>query len=121
MSGSTSRRKGQRYESEVRRWLQERGLKCLNPAEAGKEGADIHLVDLPWMSGEAKNQAKMTLSAWIDQARGQCDGDQFPYVIHKRKGKTDIGEHYVTMQMKDFADLMEIMWKLKEESNPFSR
>ena len=48
---------------------------------------------------EVKNQAKLTLAEWLDEANEEADngGDEIGLVWHKRRGKGSPGDWYVTM------------------------
>lgn len=106
MSGSTSRRKGNRAEVEVVRLLREHGyeVETSRAARGGyQSGADI-VGDFP-MVIEVKNQAKLDLAGWWAQAEYQANG-RLPVVIHKRVGKSDPAEWWVTMDVKTLLRLL---------------
>lgn len=106
MSGSASRRKGNRAEVEVVRLLREHGyeVETSRAARGGfQSGADI-VGDFP-MVIEVKNQAKMDLAGWWAQAQYQANGKP-AVVIHKRVGKANPAEWWVTM---DVATLLRML------------
>lgn len=58
---------------------------------------------------ECKNRARMELSAWLTEAeaeRGNADAGA-GVVVHKRKGKGNPADQYVTMTLDTFAWLLE--------------
>jgi len=106
MSGSTSRRKGNRAEVAVVNLLREHGydVETSRAARGGyQSGADI-VGDFP-MVIEVKNQAKLDLAGWWTQAEYQANG-KLPVVIHKRVGKSDPAEWWVTMDVQTLLRLL---------------
>lgn len=106
MSGSASRRKGNRAEVEVVRLLREHGyeVETSRAARGGfQSGADI-VGDFP-MVIEVKNQARMDLAGWWAQAQYQANGKP-AVVIHKRVGKANPADWWVTM---DVATLLRML------------
>lgn len=106
MSGSASRRKGNRAEVEVVNLLRKHGyqVETSRAARGGyQSGADI-VGDFP-MVIEVKNQAKLDLSGWWAQAEYQANG-KLPVVIHKRVGKSDPAEWWVTMDVQTLLRLL---------------
>ena len=106
MSGATSRRKGNRAEVDVVNLLRSHGydVETSRSARGGyQSGADI-LGDFP-MVIEVKNQAKLDLAGWWAQASYQANG-ALPVVIHKRVGKSDPAEWWVTMDVQTLLRLL---------------
>ena len=111
MSGAMSRRKGYEFERVCRNWLIARygEDQVYNPAAAGHGGDDIRFRNLRMLSLEAKNQKQMNLSGWLRQAVDNAtDAGLIGAVIHKKRGTTDVGEHYVTMRASDFFEVLDI-------------
>lgn len=109
---TNSRRKGAHYERQCELWLTSVfGDRITRTNRSGYDGDDFDLDGA--ISIEAKNQTRLELAAWIDQADTQAGPDRLPVVLHKRRGRTDIGDHYVTMTARDFAAL----WHLVKETN----
>jgi hypothetical protein len=107
MSGSTSRRKGHTAEQAVVKALKQLGVNAMTARAATggfQSGADI-LCDLPVII-EVKNQSRDNLPGWLDQARSQAD-DAPGAVVHKRHGKADAANWFVTMQLDDFVNLVK--------------
>jgi hypothetical protein len=104
MTGAMSRNKGNRAMLAVVKWFHANGFPHAAKRSAGENGDDI-LQGFPLVSIEVKDQATMALSAWVDQATGQAEGRP-AIVIHKRKMRTDVGDWYVTMTLRDFAEVV---------------
>lgn len=106
MTGNTSRRKGNRAEVEVVRFLREHGydVETSRAARGGyQSGADI-VGDFP-MVIEVKNQARIDLAGWWAQAEYQANGKP-AVVIHKRVGKSNPAEWWVTMDLQTLLRML---------------
>ena len=57
---------------------------------------------------EAKNVTRMALGEWITEAEVEAGNDdsQYPVVVHKRHGKGDPADQFVTMTLDTFARLI---------------
>lgn len=106
MSGAASRRKGNRAEVEVVRVLREAGYRAeTSRANRGgfQLGEDI-VSDFP-ASIEVKNQARLDLAGWWAQAEYQANGKP-AVVIHKRVGKGQAEDWWVTMDVRTLLRLL---------------
>jgi hypothetical protein len=106
MSGASARRKGNAAEVEVVKALERAGWTAVTSRAARggyQAGADI-VSNFP-LSIEVKNQARLDLPGWWRQAQDQAGG-KLPVVIHKRVGKSQAEEWWVTM---DLATLLELI------------
>jgi hypothetical protein len=106
MSGAASRRKGNRAEVEVVRVLREAGYRAeTSRANRGgfQLGEDI-VSDFP-ASIEVKNQARLDLAGWWAQAEYQANGKP-AVVIHKRVGKAQAEDWWVTMDVRTLLRLL---------------
>lgn len=106
MSGASSRRKGNRAEVEVARALREAGYEAetSRAARGGYQiGADI-ISDFPAVI-EVKNQARLDLAGWWNQAQYQANGKP-AVVIHKRVGKADPEDWWCTMDVRTLLRLL---------------
>lgn len=106
MSGSTSRRKGSRAEVEVVHALRRAGWGAdtsRNVLDGRRTGDDI-VWDGP-ASIEVKDVTALDLSGWLRQARDNA-GDRPAVVWHKKRGKAEAEEWYVTMSGADFLRLI---------------
>lgn len=57
---------------------------------------------------ECKNHKRLELARWVDEAeveRGNADA-AVAAVAHKRRGKGDAADQYVTLTLRDFAILL---------------
>jgi hypothetical protein len=103
---AASRRKGNRAEVAVVAALKRLGVAAMTTryATGGRQYGDDVISDLP-VSLEVKDHSRDGLPGWLDQARSQAD-DCFAAVVHKRRGRADAGEWFVTMQLDEFVRLV---------------
>ena len=104
---ATERRKGATYEREVERYLAARWNTDRTAVGISVDDIAVHELAL---SIEAKNHRALNLAGWVAQAVEQAAarGDGWlGCVLHKKRGTTDVGDHYVTMRAADFVDLVE--------------
>jgi hypothetical protein len=75
----------------------------LAPAGANDKG---DLGGIPDLTIQVKNHKTMALASWVDEAAKQAanGGNAVFVVIHKRRGKSDPGQWYVTTTLEVFAD-----------------
>ena len=109
MSGSASRRKGNRAEVEVVRVLRAAGFEAetsRNARNGTQKGEDI-VSDFP-ASIEVKNQARLDLAGWWAQASEQSNGAP-AIVVHKRVGKGRGEDWWVTTTLADLIRLLNSM------------
>lgn len=106
MSGSSSRRKGQRAEQAVAKWLRENGwhARTSRSVSGMQQGKDL-VSDFP-LAIEVKDHARMELAAWIDQAVANGEPGEPGVVIHKRRGKGNPGDWYATLRLADLEWLI---------------
>ena len=107
MSGSASRRKGNRAEVEVVRVLRDHGYEAetSRAARGGFQSGEDIISDFP-ASIEVKNQARLDLAGWWAQAEYQANGRP-AVVIHKRVGKAQGEDWWVTMDFKTLLRLLD--------------
>lgn len=123
MSGSMSRRKGATYQREAVKHLQAWAEqhegeapqpKIWNKNRDGWDGDDA-LIQVWTCSGgflavelsvELKNCRTMDLAGWLAQAKANAGPGELPVVIHKKRGTTDVGEHYVTMTVDTLLEIL---------------
>ncbi|WP_402465719.1 hypothetical protein [Isoptericola aurantiacus] len=57
---------------------------------------------------EAKNVSRLSLSAWVEEAdvERRNDDAQVGLVVHKRHGRGDPGDQYVTLTLRDLVALL---------------
>lgn len=103
-----SRSRGNRAEVAVVAALNRLGIPAVTSRNArggGQQGVDIICPDLP-VSVEVKDQSRDALPGWLDQARAQADDTAPGAVIHKRRGRANAEEWFVTLQLGDFVRLV---------------
>jgi len=106
VTGSTSRRKGNRAEVEVAAALQRAGWQAVTSRAAnGTQGGADLITDFP-MVVEVKNVARTDLAGWWRQAVEQA-GDDLPVVIHKRVGHARAENWWVCMDLHTLLALVE--------------
>jgi hypothetical protein len=88
--------------SECRKALTAIGIPCRAP-QPGEAGDDIILPLSRW-SLECKDQARDALPSWVDQAVQQAGEHRVGIVWHKRRGKPDPMDGFVTMRARDFLE-----------------
>ena len=79
------------------------------PLKGTADEGDIRLF--PWACIEAKNQQRMALSEWVDEAsrEGEQRNSWLNVVWHKRPRKTSPGYAYVTMDGETFVALLRLV------------
>ena len=104
--GATERRKGNKAEQDVARFLRSQGFKATTSrSEQGFQGGSDIVTNLP-LAIEVKDHARLDLSGWWAQASAQADGDELPVILHKRRGFADPGRWWCTMDGHTFAQIM---------------
>jgi hypothetical protein len=112
MSGASSRRKGNAAEVAVVAALERAGWTAVTSraARGGYQAGEDIVTNFP-CSIEVKNQARLDLAGWWAQAVEQA-GDKPPVVIHKRVGKSEPEQWWVTMS---FETLLAIVGRPSSE------
>lgn len=105
--GAAERRKGSRAEVAVAKALREAGYEAetSRAARGGMQGGEDIISDFP-ASIEVKNQARLDLAGWWAQAEYQANGRP-AVVIHKRVGKAEPLDWWVTMDMRTLLRLLK--------------
>jgi len=102
-----AKRKGSKAEADAVKWLKVNGFPY---ADRRIAGAQLDKGDISGVNGvtiEVKNHVRMDLSAWIKELEIEMikeleiemknDNAWTGTVLHKRKGKSDVGEWYCSM------------------------
>jgi Holliday junction resolvase-like predicted endonuclease len=112
MSGASSRRKGNAAEVEVTKALERAGYRALTSraARGGYQSGEDIITNFP-LAIEVKNQARLDLAGWWAQAAAQAE-DKPAVVVHKRVGKTQAEDWWVTM---DLQTLIRLVGELRGE------
>ena len=106
MSGNSSLQRGRRFQTLIRQWFADAGLSVVETGGAGLDSGDLLVLGAPNVAVETKSQSRLDLSGWLDQACEQAPAGAVPIVVHKRRGKADAGESYVTLRLEDFGRLL---------------
>jgi hypothetical protein len=109
--GRANRRAGRDYEATIGNYFTSRGFGFINTNRSGYDGDDWTLKGYQqWLSGESKKRREESLGAWLDKARSDADG-RLPVVVHKRWGKGDPADAFVSMSLADFCTILETIGK----------
>lgn len=105
---SAAKRKGSQAERDVVAWLKANGYKYADRRLAGATLDKGDISGVPGVTIEIKNHAKMDLASWVAELETEMENDNAwtGTVIHKRKGKGDVGEWYATMPAKVWLELL---------------
>lgn len=115
MSGASSRRKGNAAEVEVTKALERAGYRALTSraARGGYQSGEDIITNFP-LAIEVKNQARLDLAGWWAQAVDQAQNKP-AVVVHKRVGKAQAEEWWVTM---DLQTLIRLVGELRDTETP---
>lgn len=108
---SKSKAKGTAQETLIVNWLNDKGIRARRITLSGpKDKGDIELLDFPVII-EAKNERKMTLSEYVDEALIEAENSHVDIGVawHKRVRKGSPGDHYVTMDGNTFLKLLKLI------------
>ncbi len=108
MSGASSRRKGNRAEVEVVRVLRDAGYDAdtSRRVRGGYQSGEDIVSDFP-ASIEVKNQARLDLAGWYQQASAQANGKP-AIVVHKRVGKASAEQWWITTTLEELLELVRV-------------
>ena len=109
MSGKMSRDKGKRFELLARKFFQKREL---TRTHIGNDDPDIIITAMGHaIAVECKNHASISLAQWWKQADEAAEkyNAEAAVIFHKRKGKTEGGDQWVTMSAEHFERLLMFM------------
>ena len=106
---SAAKRKGSQAERDVVAWLKANGYPY---ADRRVAGATLDKGDISGVLGvtiEIKNHNRLDLAGWTTELEVEMknDGAWTGTVLHKRKGKGDVGEWYATMPAKVWLELLK--------------
>ena len=105
---SAAKRKGSQAERDVVAYLKANGYPY---ADRRVAGATLDKGDISGVLGvtiEIKNHARLDLAGWLAELEVEMKNDNAwtGVVIHKRKGKGDVGEWYATLPVKVWLALL---------------
>ncbi len=106
---SAAKRKGSQAERDVVAWLKANGYKYADRRLAGATLDKGDISGVPGVTIEIKNHAKLDLAGWTAELEVEMKNDNAwtGVVIHKRKGKGDVGEWYATMPASIWLELLK--------------
>ena len=104
-----AKRKGSQAERDVVAWLKANGYKYADRRLAGATLDKGDISGVPGVTIEIKNHAKLDLAGWTAELEVEMKNDNAwtGVVIHKRKGKGDVGEWYATMPASIWLELLK--------------
>ena len=99
VSGTRSRRKGARAETEVVNHLRRNGWPHAERRLMGQPDDTGDVIGIGPITLEIKNHARLELGTWATQLEAEMNQAQNTVgaVIHKRRGRTDVAEWFATM------------------------
>jgi Holliday junction resolvase len=103
------KQKGSKAERDVVAYLQEAGYKYAERRIAGDTNDRGDIAGVNGVCFEVKNQARMDLAGWVGEllveiVNAKADTGA---VVHKRKGKTNVGDWYATMPVSIWIELIK--------------
>lgn len=103
-----SKAKGTAAETAVARWLQTNGHPHAERRTLHGANDRGDIAGLPGVVVEIKNCKTVDLAGWVDELQIEmANADAgIGAVIHKRRGRTDVGEWYATMPVSVFNKLL---------------
>lgn len=89
------------------------------PLRGNADRGDISNVRTPFgkLAIECKNVSRTDLSGWVTEAQTEAgNADAIAgIVVHKRRGKGQFIDQYVTMSVRE---LLALVWGLRDEDRP---
>ena len=102
--------KGAAAERQTCTYLNGRGVDAERvPAGATDDRGDLWIPDRRWPAIQIKNHARLDLSGWVNQVAVQAVNAKRDagIVVHKRRGKANPADWYVTCTLEAFVTIME--------------
>jgi Holliday junction resolvase len=112
MMANAAKAKGSRAERQVADFLIANGIETDRiPAGATLDRGDLWVSHRGFPTIDVKDHAQMQLAAWVDRSVEQAENARRSagVVWHKRRGKADPGEWYVSMTGGSFLALGQQM------------
>jgi Holliday junction resolvase len=103
------KQKGSKAERDVVAYLHEQGFKYAERRLAGDTNDRGDIAGINGVCFEIKNQARMNLAGWVDELLVEIVNAKANTgaVVHKRKGKTNVGDWYATMPVSVWIELIQ--------------
>lgn len=98
-------KKGPLAEALIVKYLRDSGFTRAERRLMGGARDRGDIAGIPGLMIEVKNEQKMSLAEWIDEALREAQDGETPVVWHKRRAKTSPADWYVTMTGKHFTEL----------------
>ncbi len=107
-SGAANRRRGADGERNVVRYLNDAGFAHAERRLSGGPDDRGDITGIPGVVLEVKDRARLDLAGWIDQLRDEMDAadTHIGAVIHRRRGRPNVGEWYATMPVDVLVTLL---------------
>ena len=106
---SKSKQKGTNAETAVVKYLKENGFTQVErrALQGSQDKGDIS--GIPNVVIEVKDHKTMTLGQWMEELKVEIKNDNAKsgVVIHKRRGKGDVGEWYASMPVHNWVELLK--------------
>ena len=105
---SKARAKGTEFETATVNYLHDNGFPAAVRTGSAAYG-DGDITGIPGIVIENKNQARMDLSGWLNQATKSAERrgkNELPIVVHKRRGK-NVLQAYVTLSLENLVKLIK--------------
>lgn len=105
---STSKKKGTAAETAIVNYLRSAGFAQAERRALNGTADRGDIAGIPGAVIEVKNCARTELAAWIEEAETEArnDGAPFAAVWHKRRGKGNPADWFVTLSGARFAHLL---------------
>lgn len=102
------KRKGSKSELDVAKYLINKGFPYAERRLAGATLDKGDIAGVPGVCFEIKNHAKMNLAGWVEEMLLETANAKAHtgVVIHKRKGKSDVGQWYATQTVDQWIELL---------------
>ena len=106
---SAAKRKGSQAERDVVAWLKANGYQYADRRLAGATLDKGDISGVPGVTIEIKNHVKMDLAGWTAELEVEMKNDNAwtGVVLHKRKGKGDVGQWYASMPAQVWLALLK--------------
>ncbi len=106
---TAAKAKGSKAERDVVKYLQEQGYKYAERRMAGDVNDRGDIAGVNGVCFEVKDHKAMKLAGWIEELRIETINAKADTgaVIHKRAGKSDVGEWYASMPVSVWVELIK--------------
>jgi hypothetical protein len=104
-----SKVKGNKYERDVADYLRDAGWPGMERIRAGWTDDRGDLDGIIGFTVECKNHRSLDLAGWCAELDVEMRnaGNTVGAVIHKKRGTTDVGEHYATLPVRVLVQLLK--------------